>query len=144
MAHHTRHHMRMRRAVGGVALALLFLSAWGTAMAAGTLNSVAVSLLPGGGARVLVQFAGGPAPQFTITGVGSTEASVMFHSVQLGSGVPPSIAGSGPIQSITVSQIGANVAISMHLTGIAAVRVVPSGSVIAIEVPSTGHRAILS
>jgi general secretion pathway protein D len=133
--------MQMRRVVGVVALALLFLSAWGTAMAAGTLNSVAVSLLPGGGARVVVQFSGGPAPQFTITGVGSTEASVMFHSVQLGGGVPPSIAGSGPIQSITVSQIGANVAVSMHLAGIVPVRVAPSGSTVAIEVPSAGGRA---
>src|ERR1700722_4407071 len=127
--------MQLRRAVGVVALALLFLSAWGTAMAAGTLNSVAVALLPGGGARVLVQFAGGPAPQFTITGVGSTEASVMFHSVQLGGSVPPSIAGSGPIQSITVSQIGSNVAVSMHLTGIAPGRVVPPGRTGQIEGP---------
>ncbi len=134
--------MWLRRSVGVVALALLFLSAWGTAVAAGTLNSVAVSLLPTGGARVLVQFSGGPAPRFTITGVGTTEASVIFQLTQLGGSVPPSIAGSGPIQAITVSQIGANVALSMHLTGIAAVRVVPSGSVIAIEVPSTGHHPI--
>jgi len=123
-----------------VALALLFLSARGTAVAAGTLSSVAVALLPGGGARVVVQFSGGPAPQFTITGVGSTEASVMFHSVQLGGNVPPSIAGSGSIQSITVSQIGSNVAVSMHLTGIAPVRVVPAGSTVQIEVPSAGPR----
>ncbi len=114
---------------------LLFLGTV-TVVLAETLNSVNVAKLPTGGARVTLQFGGGPPPKYTIAGVGTTETSVIFQGVQLGGSVPPSIAGQGPIQAVTVSQVGPNVALSLHLASAVPVRVVPAAGFIVVEVPN--------
>ncbi len=137
-ARYTRDMWRRRSRGVAVALGLLFaMLSGGIAAAAGTVNSVAVALLPTGGARIVVQFGGGgPPPKFNIAGVGTTEASVIFQGVQLGGNVPPSIEGSGPILSVAVSQVGQNVALALHLSSVVPVRVLPLGGGIVIEVPA--------
>jgi general secretion pathway protein D len=135
--------VRRRGSPGLIAVltALLLVGTSSVALAA-TLNSVNVAKLPTGGARVTLQFGGGPPPKYTVAGVGTTEASVIFQGVQLGGNVPPSIAGQGPIQAVTVSQVGPNVALSLHLASAVPVRVVPAAGFIIIEVPTgPAHQA---
>ena len=105
------------------------------AQAADTLTNVGVAALPGGGARITVGFSGGPPPNFTVAGSGTTETSVIFQNVELGPNVPPSVAGSPPVQAITLSEVGNNVALSLHLASVVPVRVQPGGGFIVIEVP---------
>jgi general secretion pathway protein D len=103
---------------------------------AATLNSVNVAKSPTGGARVTLSFGGGPPPKYTIAGVGTTETSVIFQGVTLGGNVPPSIAGQGPIQAVTLSQVGPNVALSLHLSSAVPVRVLPTAGFIVVDVPT--------
>lgn len=137
--------MRSRPSVGPVlALALLLVVGLpAPAFAAATINSVAIALQPNGGARVTIQFGGGPAPKYTLAGMGTTETSVIFQGAQLGPNVPPSIAGSGPITAITISQVGANVALSLHLAASVPVRVQPGGQLVIVDVASAGPAAAL-
>ena len=106
-----------------------------------TLNSVNVAKSPTGGARVTLAFGGGPPPKFTIAGVGTTETSVIFQGVTLGSNVPPTIAGQGPIQAVTLSQVGPNVALSLHLSSAVPVRVLPAAGFIVVDVPTGPSKA---
>jgi general secretion pathway protein D len=124
------------------ALALLMLIGMPVAaLAATTLSSIAIALQPTGGARVNVAFSGGPPPKYSVAGGGTTETSVIFQNVTLGPNVPPSIAGSGPVTAITVSQVGNNVALSLHLASNVAVRVQPGGSFVIVDVASAGPAA---
>jgi len=127
-----------RRPPPALVIALVALLAFvpaGAALAAVALNAVAVALQPNGSARVTAQFAG-PPPKYTITGAGTTETSVIFQQVTVGPAVPPTIAGAGPIHSVSVAQVGPNVAISLHLAANSPVRVQPGGNFIVIDVPS--------
>ena len=101
---------------------------------ASTLANVTVAPAAGGGARITVQFTGGPPPKFTVAGSGTTETSVIFQNASLGNNVPPSIAGAGPIQALTVAEVGDNVALSLHLSSVAPVQVQPGGSFIIVAV----------
>jgi len=130
--------MQMRPlAIVVVLTALIGANLVAPAAAASSLNSVAVALLPNSGARVTAQFSG-PPPKYTITGAGSSETSVIFQQTQMGPTVPPTIAGVGPIRSVSVGQVAANVAISLHLSGSGPVRVIPGGNFVVIDVPNLG------
>jgi general secretion pathway protein D len=135
--------MRPRPSPGPVlALALLFVGVLALpALAATQINSIAIALQGNGAARVTVTFGGGPPPKYTLAGMGTTETSVIFQGAQLGPNVPPSIAGSGPVNAITVSQVGGNVALSLHLGSSVPVRVQPGGQFIIIDVASAGPGA---
>src|SRR5579863_2163922 len=87
---------------------------------AANLSNVSVAPLPDGTVRITVQFTGGPPPKFTVAGGGTTETSVIFQNASLGSNMAPSVAGSGAVQSITLSEVGDNVAMSLHLSSPAA------------------------
>lgn len=133
--------MPLRPSPGQVlALALLLVAGLAApAFAATTINSVAIALQPNGGARITVQFGGGPpAAKYTLAGGGTTETSVIFQGVQLGPNVPPSISGQGPVSALTLSQVGANVALSLHLAAAVPVRVQPGGAFVIIDVASAG------
>jgi general secretion pathway protein D len=121
-----------------VVLAIVAFSA-APALAAVTLNSVAVGLQPTGGARITAQFAG-PPPKYTITGAGTTEASVIFAQVTMAPTVPPTIAGAGPIHSVSVAQVGPSVAISLHLASAVPIRVQPGGNFVIIDVAGNGQQ----
>jgi general secretion pathway protein D len=127
----------------GLIVALILLLTLGTVSVAlaVTLNSVNVAKSPTGGARVTLAFGGGPPPKFTIAGVGTTETSVILQGVTLGSNVPPSIAGQGPIQAVTLSQVGPNVALSLHLSSAVPVRVLPAAGFIVVDVPTAPNKA---
>src|ERR1700685_3391018 len=107
--------MRLRHVPVTAMLCLAVLLACAVpALAASTLNAIAVAMQPTGGARLTVQFSG-PPPRYTMTGGGARETSVIFQQATLGPSVPPTIAGTGPIRSISVAQVGGNVAVSLHL-----------------------------
>ena len=131
--------MRMRpgRAVVIALIALIVGSLSQTVLAASPLNAIAVAVLPNGGARVTVQFSG-PPPHYTLTGVGSSEASVIFQGTSMSAAVPPTLAGAGAIKSLSVAQVGPNVAVSLHLSSAVPVRVVPGGNFVIIDVPNAG------
>jgi general secretion pathway protein D len=131
--------MRMRpgRAIVVALIALIVGSLTQAVLAASPLNAIAVAVLPNGGARVTVQFSG-PPPRYTLTGVGTSEASVIFQGTSMSAAVPPTLAGAGGIKSLSVAQVGPNVAVSLHLSSAAPVRVVPGGNFVIIDVPSAG------
>jgi general secretion pathway protein D len=86
------------------------------ALAASTLNAVRIDSNPAGGALVSVTFAGG-APTFHVIGAGTSETSVLLDNTTLGSAAPPSVAGAGPITSVSVATSGSSASIALHLTG---------------------------
>jgi len=86
------------------------------ALAASTLNAVRVDANPTGGALVSVTFAGG-APSFHVIGAGTSETSILLDNTTLGSQAPPSVAGAGPVTSISVATSGPSASIALHLTG---------------------------
>jgi general secretion pathway protein D len=116
-------------------LAILLIGATGgTALAATTVSDVEVDGMPDGGGRLSVDFTGGPAPKYTVTGAGTTETSIVFFGATLESTIPTSLDGEGPIQSVTVSQVGGNVAIAVHLSSAVPVtKVLPTPIFIAFE-----------
>jgi general secretion pathway protein D len=96
-------------------VATLVLSISMPALAA-TLNAVRVDANPTGGALVSVTFAGA-APTFHVIGAGTSETSILLDNTTLGSAAPPSVAGAGPITSVSVATSGSSASIALHLTG---------------------------
>ncbi|MBV9647565.1 MAG: type II secretion system protein GspD [Candidatus Eremiobacteraeota bacterium] len=133
--------MMLRHTAIAALVAVLLGAMLAPALAAVALNAVAVALQPNGGARVTVQFSG-PPPRYTLTGAGTSETSVIFQQATMGPGVPPTIAGSGPVKSISVAQVGANVAVSLHLAANGPVRVQPGGNFVIIDVPTLSPQRV--
>jgi general secretion pathway protein D len=96
-------------------VATLILSISMPALAA-TLNAVRVDANPTGGALVSVTFAGA-APTFHVIGAGTSETSILLDNTTLGSAAPPSVAGAGPVTSVSVATSGSSASIALHLTG---------------------------
>lgn len=102
-------------------------------VSAATLASVRVSIQPGGGAVVAVQFLG-PVPHYRVVGAGSTEASVIFDGTTLGPQIAPTLAGAGPVTSVSVVQQGLGTSVSLHLRSAAPVSVALRGNALLINV----------
>jgi general secretion pathway protein D len=102
------------------------------ARAESILGSVRVDPTPAGGVLVTVGF-GGSAPVYHLVGVGTAETAVIFDNTSVGA-VPPTVSGSGPMTSLSVSQTGGSSNIALHLTGATPVRVRAAGATIFIDV----------
>jgi general secretion pathway protein D len=103
------------------------------ALAASTLNAVRVDAVPSGGALVSLTFLGG-VPQYHVLGAGTAETSVLFDSTTLGSMVAPSVAGVGPITTVSIATTGSSSSVALHLTEAAGVTVRVAGSLVFINV----------
>jgi general secretion pathway protein D len=103
------------------------------ALAASILNAVRVDPLPSGGALVSLTFVGG-VPQYHVAGAGTAETSVLFDSTTVGTMVPPSIAGTGPITTLSIASTGASSSVALHLTETAGVTVRVAGTIVFITV----------
>jgi len=103
------------------------------ALAASILNAVRVDALPSGGALVSLTFVGG-VPQYHVAGAGTAETSILFDSTTVGSLVPPSIAGTGPITTLSIASTGTSSSVALHLTEPAGVTVRVAGSIVFINV----------
>ncbi|GAC1398742.1 MAG: hypothetical protein NVS3B17_20770 [Vulcanimicrobiaceae bacterium] len=133
-----RHH-RFRAAFGSFALVLALCCAGvAPASAAGTVaTTVRLDATPTGGALVTVVF-NGALPVYHLVGAASTEASVIFDNTTLGS-VPPSIAGVGPVTSLSVAQTGAASSLALHLSATTSVRVRAAGTTLFVDIgPPSG------
>ncbi len=104
------------------------------AMAA-SIAGARVDATPSGGAQVTIQFTGGNPPASRVLGQNTTEVSLNFDNVTLGPQAPPTIAGAGPIGSISLVANGTATSVALHLTSAATVRVRASGPSVVIEVP---------
>jgi general secretion pathway protein D len=100
------------------------------------LNAVRVDAVPSGGALISVTFASSP-PAYHVVGAGTAEVSILFDAMTLGPQVPPSVAGAGPVASLSLASNGSSGTIAVHLTGPAGVNVRVGGSVVFINVAST-------
>lgn len=103
------------------------------AFAASTLNSVQVTTQQNGDALVSVSFTGG-VPPYHVVGAGTSETAVIFDGTTLGPQAPPSVAGAGPITSLSVASTGTSSSIALHLSGQSPVRVRTGGSIVFISV----------
>jgi general secretion pathway protein D len=103
------------------------------AVAASVMSGIRVDALPTGGALVSVTFTGG-APLFHVVGSGTTETSVLFDGTSLGSQLPPSIAGAGPITTVSTQQAGTSSSVALHLSTPSLVTVRPGGNLIFLSV----------
>ena len=101
-------------AVSALVLSLV-LASGAPALAASSLNAVRVDANPAGGALVSVNFTGG-APTFHVIGAGTSETSILLDNTTLGPQAPPSVAGAGPVTSVSVASTGSSASISLHLT----------------------------
>jgi general secretion pathway protein D len=84
------------------------------AAAASTLNAIRVDVTPSGGALVSVSFAG-PPPTFHVVGAGTPETSILLDNTSLGPQAPPSVAGAGPVTSVSVATTGSSSSLALHL-----------------------------
>jgi general secretion pathway protein D len=107
------------------------------ALAASTLNTVQVNSQQNGDAIVSVSFSGG-IPPYHVVGAGTSETAVIFDSTTLGPQAPPSVAGSGPISSLSIASTGTSASVALHLSGAPAVRVRTGGTIVFINVAGTG------
>jgi len=105
------------------------------ALAASVLNGVRVDATPTGGALVSVNFAG-PPPTFHVVGAGTPETSILLDNTTLGPAAPPSVAGAGPITSVSVGSTGTSSSLALHLTAGARVSVRPGSNFLFIDVAS--------
>ncbi len=103
------------------------------ALASPTLNAVRVDANPSGGALISVTFSGG-APTFHVIGAGTSETSVLLDNTTLGNQAPPSVAGAGPVTSVSVAQTGTSASLALHLTSAARVSVRTGNNYIFIDV----------
>jgi general secretion pathway protein D len=122
-------------------LVSMLLATFATASAATNIVAVRMDPQSGGGATITVQFAG-QAPNWRVLGVGTTEQSVTFDQATSGPNVPPTLAGSPPLNSVTIFQSAASVSIALHLSQpTAIVRVRRGGpSTVFIEVVAGGFQ----
>jgi general secretion pathway protein D len=102
------------------------------ALAASTLNAVRIDAMPTGGAVVAVTFAGG-VPSYHVTGAGTPETALLFDNTTLGQ-VPPSVAGVGPITSLSIAQSGTSSSVALHLAAADGVTVRVGGNVVFVNV----------
>lgn len=102
------------------------------ALAAQVLGTIRVDATPGGGALITVLFSGG-LPTYHLVGGATTEASVIFDNTSLGT-VPPTVAGAGPITSVSLGQSGNSSNIAIHLSAVTSVRVRAGGSTLFVDV----------
>jgi general secretion pathway protein D len=100
---------------------------------ASTLNAVRVDGTPTGGALVSINFSG-PTPAFHVIGAGTRETSVLLDNTTLAPQAPPSVAGAGPITSISIASTGSASSLALHLTAPARVSVRSGGNFIFIDV----------
>ncbi len=131
---------RYRAAFVPIAFALV-LATLTPARAASILNSVRLDPTPTGGALVTALFAGG-LPIYHLVGGGSTEASVILDGTSLGATIPPTVAGAGPVTSLSVAQTGAASSLALHLTAATNVRVRAAGGTLFVDIgPASGAPA---
>jgi len=87
-----------------------------------------------GGEVVTVRLTGG-VPKYTVLGAGTTEVAVVFDGTTVDATVPPSIAGVGPLGSVSVAQTGISASVVLHLAAAAPVRPhLLGGGVVALEI----------
>jgi general secretion pathway protein D len=122
-----------RRFFASCALIAIIALCAGPAFAASVLSSVRVDALPNGGALVSATFTGG-APTYHVVGSGTIETAVIFDGATLGPQLPPSIAGAGPIATVSLAQTGASASLALHLNSPAPVSVRLAGNLIFINV----------
>ena len=103
--------------------------------AAPTLDKVGIQAGPKGGATVTLTFVGGM-PTYQVSGQGTPEASLVFQSCQLATDLPPSFAGVGPINSVSVQQTTNLVGVAFHLRGSSALRIRTVGAQLVVDVGS--------
>ena len=103
--------------------------------AAPTLDKVGIQAAPKGGATVTLTFVGGM-PTYQVSGQGTPEASLVFQSCQLATDLPPSFAGVGPINSVSVQQTTNLVGVAFHLRGSSALRIRTVGAQLVVDVGS--------
>lgn len=103
------------------------------ALAASTLTAVRLDAMPTGGALVSVTFAGG-VPSYHVVGAGTAEVAVLFDNANLGSQLPPNVAGAGPISSLSLAQSGTSGSLALHLTAAAGVTVRVGGNIVFVNV----------
>ena len=119
-------------------LAVLFatflsLSSMLPALAASTIAGVRVDAQPNGAAQVTITFAGGASP-YHVVGAGTPETAIIFDGALVGPQLPPTVAGTGPIGSVSIAQTGTSSSVALHLTAVAGVRVRAAGAAVIIDV----------
>jgi general secretion pathway protein D len=119
-----------------VCAAAMVLAGEAPALAASTLNSVRVDATPTGGALVSVNFAG-PPPTFHVVGAGTPETSVLLDNTSLGPAAPPSVAGAGPVTSVSVATTGTSSSLALHLTSGSRVVVRTGSNFLFVDVAAT-------
>ena len=103
-----------------------------SASEAAILAGIHVNRTPAGGAIISATFSTG-IPVFHLVGAGTQEAVVILDGTAIGQ-IAPTIAGLGPVSSISIAQAGSSSSIALHLSTAAGVRVRSSGASILIEV----------
>ncbi len=103
------------------------------AEATSIVGSVRLEATPTGGALLVVAF-NGALPIYHLVGGATSEASVIFDNTTLGSVVPPTLAGTGPVASLTIAQSGTGSSIALHLTAATGVRVRAGGSTVFVDI----------
>jgi general secretion pathway protein D len=130
----------MRSTVATIAIA--FAVGWTAlpALAASTLNTVQVNGQANGDALVSVSFAGS-VPPYHVVGAGTTETAIIFDTTTLGPQVAPTVAGAGPVTTVSVASTGTSASVALHLTSAASVRVRTGGLIVFISVVGNGLAA---
>ncbi len=100
-----------------------------------------VDATPNGGAAVTIQFSGGSAPASRVLGQNTTEVSINFDSATLGPQAPPTIAGAGPVGSVSLVANGNATSVALHLTAATNVTVRTSGPTVVVTVPPSAAAA---
>lgn len=119
--------------VAAALLAAFLVPSRALAATATTLAKVGVQTAPKGAATVTLTFEGG-LPPYHISGQGTPEASLVFQSSQLAPDLPPSVAGVGPVNSISVVQTTNLVGVALHLRGSSALRIRTVGQQVIVDV----------
>ncbi|MBD5656848.1 MAG: hypothetical protein IAI50_16955 [Candidatus Eremiobacteraeota bacterium] len=130
----------MRSPFVSVVALLALLATTLPAFAASTLNTVQVNAQQNGDTLVSINFAGG-VPPYHVVGAGTSETAVIFDTTTLGPQAPPSVAGTGPVTSLSIASTGTSASVALHLTSAAAVRVRTGGTIVFITVAGTGAAA---
>ena len=136
-----RYRLRSFGACATILIATLF--SMRPAIAASTLNAVRVDANPAGGALVSVTFAGG-APTFHVIGAGTSEVSVLLDGTTLGTQAPPSVAGAGPVTSVSVASTGTSASLALHLTGTSHVSVRTANNFLFVDVAASASPNLLN
>ncbi len=120
-----------------LAIAFISLQAALPALAASLISAVRVDAQPNGGAQVTITFSGGSAA-YHVVGAGTQETAIIFDGAQVGPQLPPTVAGTGPVGSVSIAQTGTSSSVALHLTSAAGVRVRAAGSSVVVDVANPG------